>query len=141
MDPRRQRFRCYGCGRAGDVIDFLRYAHNVGFKEALHIAADLAGVSLPSGHFSTPRTHKRPSDARWRGLARKAALEVEKGLPRPRTVGEIPEYDWLYARKDRLDRGVAFVCDQGTLALFLQGLINWRNGFLRSMEARKGVGG
>lgn len=30
----KQRFECFGCGKHGDVIDFVRFKHNMSFLEA-----------------------------------------------------------------------------------------------------------
>jgi DNA primase len=29
------RFRCFGCGAHGDLVDFVRQRHGLGFREAL----------------------------------------------------------------------------------------------------------
>src|SRR6185437_672899 len=33
--PNTGKFHCYGCGKHGDVINFLRYKERLSFKEAL----------------------------------------------------------------------------------------------------------
>lgn len=38
------RFQCFGCGAAGDVVDYIQQAHGVDFLEAVRM---LAGESLP----------------------------------------------------------------------------------------------
>jgi DNA primase len=35
-----RRFHCFGCGAAGDVIDFVARAHGVGFREAVAMLGD-----------------------------------------------------------------------------------------------------
>jgi hypothetical protein len=35
VDANRQFFHCYGCGKSGDVITFLRLVKGIGFDEAL----------------------------------------------------------------------------------------------------------
>ena len=35
VDPEKQRFKCFGCGAGGDVIDFTIKRHNLSFKDAL----------------------------------------------------------------------------------------------------------
>jgi len=35
VDVERQRFKCFGCGEGGDVIDFIQKYHNLDFKNAL----------------------------------------------------------------------------------------------------------
>ena len=43
------RYRCYGagCGAHGDVVQFIREWHSVGFGEALRMAGELAGIPRP----------------------------------------------------------------------------------------------
>src|SRR5262249_30713473 len=46
IDPRRQRYRCWACGKHGDVITFVQEMEKVGFKEARQILASRAGIKL-----------------------------------------------------------------------------------------------
>jgi DNA primase len=46
VDPRRQRFRCWSCGKYGDVISFVQEFDRVDFREALELLARRAGISL-----------------------------------------------------------------------------------------------
>ena len=46
VDPRRQRYRCWACGKHGDVISFVQEMEKVGFKEARVILANKAGIKL-----------------------------------------------------------------------------------------------
>jgi DNA primase len=46
VDPRRQRYRCWACGKHGDVISFVQEMEKVGFKEARLILANKAGIAL-----------------------------------------------------------------------------------------------
>jgi DNA primase len=46
VDPRRQRFRCWACGKHGDVFDFVQEHEKVTFPEALEILARRVGISL-----------------------------------------------------------------------------------------------
>lgn len=43
----RQIFYCFGCGKGGDAITFLKDIQNISFIEALEILADEAGIQLP----------------------------------------------------------------------------------------------
>jgi DNA primase len=50
VDPRRQRYRCWSCGKYGDVISFVQEHDHVGFVEALQLLARRANIELdPSG--------------------------------------------------------------------------------------------
>ena len=48
VNPERQTFKCWVCDIGGDIFSFVEKIENVGFREALEILADIAGVSLPS---------------------------------------------------------------------------------------------
>lgn len=41
-----QRYRCFGCGETGDVLDFLQKYEAMSFAEALKYLADQAGIQL-----------------------------------------------------------------------------------------------
>ncbi|GAB4368182.1 MAG: toprim domain-containing protein [Kiloniellaceae bacterium] len=41
----RGRYRCFGCGAAGDVIDYLRQAHGMSFRDAVQRLAVEAGLA------------------------------------------------------------------------------------------------
>ena len=46
VDPRRQRYRCWSCGKYGDVITFVQEHDRVDFREALELLARRAGITL-----------------------------------------------------------------------------------------------
>lgn len=45
--PDTQSFYCFGCGAAGDVINFVRKYHNLGYVESVKQLASRAGMPLP----------------------------------------------------------------------------------------------
>jgi DNA primase len=59
VDPRRQRYRCWSCGKYGDVISFVQEFERVGFLEALELLARRAGITLdaPAVARSESRAH------------------------------------------------------------------------------------
>src|SRR5262249_48717060 len=46
VDPRRQRYRCWSCGKFGDVISFVQEFEKLSFPEALEQLARRAGIEL-----------------------------------------------------------------------------------------------
>jgi DNA primase len=46
VSPELQIFKCFGCGKAGDIFTFLQEFEKIDFKEALEILAKMAGVKL-----------------------------------------------------------------------------------------------
>src|SRR5439155_4013476 len=57
VDPRRQRYRCWACGKYGDVISFVQEHERVDFREALELLARRAGIPLEKG--GGDRQHER----------------------------------------------------------------------------------
>lgn len=58
----RQFFHCFGCGTSGDVFSFLQKIENIGFREAILLAAKKSGIPLPKREWSSPeeaREHQR----------------------------------------------------------------------------------
>jgi len=47
VNPERQFFRCFGCGKSGDVFSFVGEHERVDFMEAVRIVASAVGVALP----------------------------------------------------------------------------------------------
>lgn len=41
------RFYCFGCGKKGRTLDYLMQAEGVGFRQAVGMLADFAGVQMP----------------------------------------------------------------------------------------------
>lgn len=46
VNPGLQRYRCFGCGANGDVLDFLQNFEGITFYEALKTLADRSGIAL-----------------------------------------------------------------------------------------------
>ena len=52
--PHKQIFHCFVCGAGGNAIDFVMKYHQLGFREALQLLADRAGVQLTPYKGATP---------------------------------------------------------------------------------------
>lgn len=48
VTPSKQIFYCFGCGKGGDVITFVREIENLTYTEALEFLARRAGIPIPS---------------------------------------------------------------------------------------------
>lgn len=46
VDPTRQRYRCWSCGKFGDVISFVQEFEKTTFRDALELLARRAGIEL-----------------------------------------------------------------------------------------------
>jgi len=59
VDPRRQRFRCWSCGKHGDVLSFVQEFERVSFVEALQLLARRAGIDLEDTPQATANARNR----------------------------------------------------------------------------------
>ncbi len=50
VEPVKQIFNCFGCGKGGNVIHFIMGIENLDFTEALRLLADRAKISLPENN-------------------------------------------------------------------------------------------
>ncbi|MBD5429309.1 DNA primase [Lactobacillus sp.] len=45
----KQFFKCFGCGKGGNVFKFMMYKENLNFPESVKAVAQLANISMPAG--------------------------------------------------------------------------------------------
>lgn len=80
IDPRWQNFRCWACGKKGDVFTFVSEFEKVSFKEARELLARRAGIDLEA---PTPENARRAyllDLMRWAEHAyQECLLETELG--------------------------------------------------------------
>jgi DNA primase len=91
VNPTRNIFKCFGCGKAGDAITFLREHESMTFEEAL----------------------------RW--LARKYSIEIKEVERTPEQIAELQLADALYIVNDfalRHFQGQMFDTDEGQSVAF-----------------------
>jgi len=53
VSDQMQRYKCFGCGVSGDVLEFLQQYEGMSFLEALKYLADRAGIELKKIHKSS----------------------------------------------------------------------------------------
>ncbi len=58
VHPVRQIFHCFGCGKGGDVFDFVMEMERCEFPEALRIVAEKCGIALPRPKEHSPEERK-----------------------------------------------------------------------------------
>ena len=84
VDPRRQRYRCWSCGKYGDVISFVQERERVSFLEALELLARRANIEWePQGPGAKRHQSRAPLlDAiRWAAEQyQQCYLDVESDL-------------------------------------------------------------
>ena len=54
----KQIFYCFGCGKGGDVFNFVREMEKCDFPEALKIVAEKSGIALPAARERSPEERR-----------------------------------------------------------------------------------
>jgi DNA primase len=73
VNPARQSFHCFGCGKGGDAISFVRDYENLPFMEAVQKLAGRAGIVIREEEADPEADRKRKSKGRILDLHREAA--------------------------------------------------------------------
>jgi DNA primase len=134
VDPRRQRYRCWACGKYGDVLQFIQEHDRVPFLEALELLARRAGITLDRKKSPQDQTRARLLDVmRWADqqyhqcllgdpLAEEARVYVEeRGLSadtiRKYGLGYAPRTgDWLVKKAEAAKAPLALLEAVGLIA-------------------------
>jgi hypothetical protein len=53
--PAKGLYHCQGCKSGGNALNFIADHDRVGFRDAVRIVADICGIPLPEGIFSSSR--------------------------------------------------------------------------------------
>jgi DNA primase len=135
VDPRRQRYKCWSCGKHGDVISFVQEHEHIDFRDALELLARRAGISLEK----TGRFQQNPERAgmldvlRWSCeqfqqclLDDPQAEAARRYLGERRFVGETvrrytlgfapPDYNWLVNRAHQAGKSAELLEKLGLIA-------------------------
>ncbi|MCB9898436.1 MAG: DNA primase [Planctomycetes bacterium] len=71
--PRLGLYKCFGCGASGDAFSFVMQLQGIGFREALELLAERAGVTLGS---MSPEERRRQADLKRSRTALTGAADV-----------------------------------------------------------------
>jgi DNA primase len=112
LDPNKNLFYCYGCGRGGDVIRFVELYHGLSFGEAIALLRRWSGVNSLLGdviQFYQVQLHRHPEAVAY--LAQRGVRQPE--LVEQMRIGYAPGRclrAWLmsmgYALRDLQQAGV-----------------------------------
>jgi len=87
VNPERQSFYCFGCGKGGDVFTFVMEQDSVSFPEAVEMLARKAGVDIPRVETDEDKTRLEMYRAnRW------AEALYHRVLLEDREAGKAREY-------------------------------------------------
>ena len=56
VSPEKQIFRCFGCGKGGNIYTFIKDYEKLTFVESVHKAAEFAGIHIPQSVESEEQT-------------------------------------------------------------------------------------
>lgn len=57
--PDTQSYYCFGCGKGGDVITFIREIENLDYVEAVKFLAERAGLNMPDDNYDDTLSKKK----------------------------------------------------------------------------------
>jgi DNA primase len=92
VSSERQTFKCFGCGKGGNAIDFLIEREGVDFKSALRVLADRAGIRLPEGRRAPGERSDAEERLRLFEILSLAAAYFRQALLRGKTAGHARDY-------------------------------------------------
>ena len=95
----RQAFKCFGCGKGGDVFSFLMEFESISFPEALRKLADRANIEIPERRSGGPRSEDYERNT---AVLRAAAAYFAGHFPRS------PAAEYLSARGISADTAQEF---------------------------------
>ena len=140
VDPRRQRYCCWSCGKRGDVISFIQEHDRVDFREALELLARRAGISLEKnstfrqnpgravmldlGKWAAEQYHQCLLDSPLAEEARRYLGDRRLGGETVRRFGlgfAPPKGDWLAERAARAGHSLEMLEKIGLLARRTEG--------------------
>src|SRR5215470_2693068 len=58
VSPLKQIFYCFGCGKGGDVFNFVMEMEKCGFPEAVRVVAEKCGIPIPRAKERSPEERK-----------------------------------------------------------------------------------
>ncbi|MGN0165188.1 MAG: DNA primase [Lachnospiraceae bacterium] len=79
----KQIYKCFGCGKAGNVITFVMEYENMSFPDALKLLADRAGVQLPKAEYSEEMQKTASLKASLHEIYKTAAIYYHSVLRSP----------------------------------------------------------
>ncbi|MBE5742127.1 MAG: DNA primase [Clostridiales bacterium] len=91
-----QFFKCFGCGKGGDVITFVMIMENLDYLGAIRLLAEWAGMSMPEDTRDYSEIAKERSDRdRLLALMKETALFYVRNLAKP----EAEEFNSYISRR------------------------------------------
>ncbi len=98
VSPSRQTYKCFVCGKGGDVLQFVQDHEGMSFNEALTWLAHRVGIELPQRVMTDDEMAKAKERESQRIALKGATAFFQKHLPDAQS--------YLYSRGYKLDNGI-----------------------------------
>lgn len=126
VDPDKGFYKCFGCGKAGDVITFVRETEQLGFTEAVEALGQRFGIVIEYEEGAGPSREERSLRQEIFEIHELAAEHYHQVFKGATPTGEFMRTYWVTARKftpelaDEFKIGAAAPQDDGLGAALLK---------------------
>lgn len=83
VSPSKQIYKCFGCGKSGNVVTFVMEYENMNFQDSIKLLADRAGVKLPEIKFSAEESALSKTKREIQEMYKEAAIYFHNVLKTP----------------------------------------------------------
>ncbi|MFA5675431.1 MAG: CHC2 zinc finger domain-containing protein [Christensenellales bacterium] len=103
-------FYCFVCGAGGDIIDFVKLLHNIGFRDAVTKLNDDFGLGCPLDRRMTLR-EQRDAQYRRNAIETDRQRRAAEKLARNKKYWQIWE-EWARLDKNKIDFAPTSPCEE-----------------------------
>jgi len=103
VSPGKQIFYCFGCGKGGDVFNFVMDMEKCEFPEAVRVVAEKCGIAIPRPKERSPEEHK---ENQLRGLLVEMHREAQSFFVKQLEGTPEGKLAWAYLEDRGLDKEV-----------------------------------
>ena len=108
VDPDKGLYKCFGCGKAGDVISFVRETEQLGFTEAVEALGQRFSIVIEYEEGSGPTQEERSLRQEIFDLHDQAADYFAETFKASNPTGDYMRDYWVARRKFPLERAEEF---------------------------------
>ena len=94
VDSDKGFYKCFGCGKAGDAIDFVRETEQLSFTEAVETLGQRYGVAIEYEEGSGPSREERSLRQELFDLHEQAAVHFHEAYRAPGPAGDFMRAYW-----------------------------------------------
>jgi len=99
VDAEKGFFKCFGCGKAGDAITFVRETEQLSFTEAIEALGQRFGIAIEYEEGSGPTREERSLRQELFDLHEEAATHFHDAFRAPGPAGDFMRAYWVNERR------------------------------------------